>query len=106
MNQTFFKFLSFWIIISLVFIVSASFLLMSAVGYRLNWQTLRFEKTGVMIIKTNPKEVLVDSNGVLVARKTPVNLTELLPGWYDMEISSPGYITWSRRVLVEAGYVT
>jgi hypothetical protein len=98
-----FKFLLFWFIASVSFILIGSLLIINASGYKINIQTKTIEKTGLLSLQSKPKEAQVYLNGQLKASNTPVTLNKLLPGWYDVEIRKAEYRSWTRTVSIEGG---
>ncbi|MFH1441977.1 MAG: PEGA domain-containing protein [Candidatus Omnitrophota bacterium] len=88
-----------------VFILGLPYILSYSLGYKFNFRTLRFIKTGLIVLKTQPSEAEVYLNGKLLKDKTPVTINELLPGKYNLLVKLEEYYSWSIDVNVEAGKV-
>lgn len=79
-------------------------ILFYAEGYRFNYKNFKIFKTGVLAISCYPKDVTVKLNSRIKSDKTPYS-ANLLPGHYSIEISKPGFVTWSQTVRVESEMV-
>lgn len=93
-------------VIITIFVVSLVGLYASyyARGYRLNLRNLRFLPNGIFVIKSEPDGASVFVNGEL---KTATNATlSLPPNTYDIEVKKDGFLTWSKRIIVEKEIVT
>ena len=92
-----------------VFIIGAPMIVFYTAGYRINLNTWRVQRTGVIAITTFPRGASVIVNGKLLAEKTPYVAQRLAPGEYDMLLEKEGYRSWSQRVTVHSGstaYIT
>jgi len=89
-----------------VFFLGLPFILSSALGYKFNPSTLKFTKTGLISIKTQPQGARIYLNSRLIDEKTPVTISELLPGRYNVRLESENYYPWSMQVNVEPRKVT
>ncbi|MFA5115372.1 MAG: PEGA domain-containing protein [Candidatus Omnitrophota bacterium] len=89
-----------------VFFVFLPFVLSSALGYRFDRRNLKFTRSGLIFIKTQPSGANVYLNGKLLNDKTPVTINELLPGRYRIRLELERYYPWSDEVTVEAGKAT
>ena len=85
--------------------VVGTYLILVANGYIFNLQARKIEQTGMIYLKSDPKNVDVYLNGELKATKTPAKLPELLKGRYEVAIKKEGYHEWFKFYLVEKGYV-
>lgn len=84
--------------------IAAIFASYYARGYRLNIKTLKFQPSGILVVKSEP-----DGASVYIDRelKTATNATlTLAPGTYDVEIKKDGFATWYKRLVVEKEIVT
>lgn len=84
----------------ILFILIAGFLIVKALGYQVDPRFFKLTKTGLILIKTNPRQVKVFVDGQFKGEKTPLRLTNILPGWYDIKIEKEGYQSWQKRVEV------
>jgi len=90
----------------LVFLIGIPFILSFALGYKFNPKTLKFTKTGLIVIKTQPPGGDVYFEDSLLNEKTPTNILELLPGRYYVRVEMDNYYPWNSEVEVNAGKVT
>lgn len=96
-------------IISLLFLITASFLIGYAFGYRYNFERGIFVHSGSITIKSNPSRVDVSIDGKKIDKKkiNYINganqIDGLRPGTYDLEISAPNFKPWTKSVVVESG---
>lgn len=96
----------FWSMVVFLFLATTALLILWASGYKYNFAAKKFQKTGLIYLTSNPKNVKVYINGRLVKEKTPARLGYILPGKYKVEIKKKGYFDWSRETEVTAGKVT
>ncbi len=106
MKKNTIKYWLLWLVLVTSFILAASLLVINAIGYKLNWQNLALQQTGLISLVTEPRDSQVYVNGVLISKKTPLQIPKLEPGRYDIEVKRTEYRTWSRTVVVEPGLVT
>lgn len=73
-------------------------------GYRFDRDTLRFQPSGLLVIKSEPDGAQVFLNGEL---KIATNATiSLPPDTYDVEVRKEGYLSWRKRLTIEKEEVT
>lgn len=90
--------------IILTLFVLASFLsLIWTQGYRINWQSGTIQQTGLMYLRSQPKDAMVTLNGRVVGLQTPLRLSFLLPQTYEAEITKPTYTSWQKLIRIEPG---
>ncbi|TAK96335.1 hypothetical protein EPO05_02100 [Patescibacteria group bacterium] len=101
----------FWILTAL-FCVTAVFIIPYALGYRFSWQRGIFVFTGSISVKANPQTVDIYVDRQPVAKQlfnrlnNAFHVDGLKPGEHFLEVSSPGFRTWSKRVIVNSGVST
>lgn len=95
------RFYAFWILLSITFILSAGFLIIAATGYQINYSSRSFEETGIIDIKTTPKQAIVYVNGKPLNQKTPVRLQGVSPDLYELKIEKAGHNTWQKSLQLE-----
>lgn len=100
------KFLILWTILLVSFGLISAYLLVSALGYRIDWKWLHIEKTGIVIIKSQPKDVSIALDATFRAKSTPLVVRDILPGMYDITVTKPQFQNWSSTIQVEPGRVT
>ena len=90
----------------LIFCLITPPILIYANGYRINWHSWRLERTGLLEIKSEPANALVNINELKAwlgkSKKivTPVKLKNLRPGNYNVNLSLPGYYEWHKTLTV------
>ncbi|MDP3041443.1 MAG: PEGA domain-containing protein [Candidatus Omnitrophota bacterium] len=88
------------------FFIGLPFILSFALGYKFNTHTLKFVKTGLIFVKTQPAGAKVYLNGELIAERSPTSMQELLPGSYKVTLELAQHYPWKGQVEVEAGKVS
>lgn len=73
-------------------------------GYRLNMSKLKFEPSGILVVKSDPTGSEIYLNGDL--KTTSDANISLAPGTYDVSIKKDGFITWNKRLTIEKEIVT
>lgn len=89
-----------------VFFLGLPLILSSALGYKFNPHTFKFTQTGLISIKTQPPGAHIYLESKLLDEKSPVTITELLPGTYNVRIELESYYPWSMQVDVEPRKIT
>jgi len=89
-----------------IFLTGLPIILSFALGYKFDRRTLKFTKTGLIVFRTQPAGANVYLNRQLLDIKTPVTLTELLPGNYNIMLVLDEYYPWINDVRVDANRVT
>lgn len=89
-----------------IFLAGLPFILSFALGYKFDRRSLKFTKTGMVVLKTQPNGAGVYLDDSLLAEKTPITINELLPGTYNLKIELESYYPWSSVVKVDAGKVS
>jgi len=90
----------------LLFFIGLPFILAFALGYKFNNRTLKFVKTGLISIKTQPAGAKIYLNSKLLGEKSPASMQELLPGTYKVTLELAQHYPWKGQVEVEAGKVS
>ncbi|MFA6536821.1 MAG: PEGA domain-containing protein [Patescibacteria group bacterium] len=93
------------IFISIFFIVTPILLLYTA-GYRYNLKKLSLQKTGAMVIKTEPSGALIFFNGQSTKDYTPTRINNVLPDEYLVSAEKEGYYSWQKKMLFESQKTT
>ncbi len=101
-----------------LFLLIAPFALLFATGRTINWSRFEIQKTGSMIIESEPSNAsillnnkrptlffnqLINKNAV---PKTNTRLTNLAPANYVVRLDLEGYIPWEKKATVRANEVT
>lgn len=102
------RFALFLLAVASFFVVSSS-VLFYAFGYRFSVERGIFIYGGSITLKSNPVEISVKIDGIQVPPQDLNRLNQsyhisgIIPGEHSIEVSSPGYQTWSKRVVVRSG---
>lgn len=111
MNEPTSKKIFFWTLVVLFFITSTTVILY-AFGYRFSTQKGVFIYAGSVTLNLIPQEADVYINGVLIPNKklsrinNSYHIDGITPGNYLVEVKSPGFNTWTKRVSVHSGVST
>lgn len=91
----------------LLFIISATTLLFYASGYRYHAGKRVIEKTGKLIVETQPRGAQVLLAGAAVQPLvTPASISYLLSGEYELTIEKDGYFPVNKRISIAPGIST
>lgn len=101
----------------LLFIAVVPIILLYATGNSVNWRRLELEKTGSIIVDSDPAGALLSLNGAApgsLARQffgqapdphTKTKVTGLRPGDYTLRLELSGYAPWEEKISLEPGQV-
>lgn len=95
-----------------IFFLTASLVLFYTFGYRFNLDRGIFVYTGSITIKPNPETVVIRIDGETIPEKrlgllnNSIHVSGLAPGEHFIEVSAPGYATWSKKTTVQSGMST
>lgn len=90
----------------LAFLIIAPAAILLARGYYFDFATRRLIKTGVLVVKTDPKNASVFLNGKKLADSTPLTKRFLAPGEYVLEIKKQSYRLWKKQVSLREQTIT
>ena len=90
----------------LVFVIIAPIIILHTSGYRFDWLQKRLFKTSLISVNTEPRGATVVLNGVIQSKKTPVFLSDLLPGTYSIQLTMNGFLPWQESVTVQSRRAT
>lgn len=95
-----------------IFIIVTPLLILYSTGFRFNFKTFSFAKTGGIFISSDPKGVDVYVNGEL-AEKTSTSIfsqgglvSGLKPNEYTVTVKKDGYRDWVKKLAVSENLVT
>lgn len=100
-----------------LFILIAPFVILSATGQVINWKELSIQRTGSLVIESNPSNADIFLNdrpptaflqqvfGKPVPPKTAATLSKLTPGTYTLRLELPGYFPWEEKVIIRPNEV-
>ena len=93
----------------LSFCITSGGILFYAYGFRFDTTRDMFIYGGSITLKSNPVEIHVTLDGVPIPEKDLARLnqsyhiTGIAPGEHFLEVSTPGYQTWNKRIIVRSG---
>ena len=102
------RFALFFFAVMSFFLVSGS-VLFYAFGYRFNFERGVFIYGGSITLKSNPVQINVKIDGIQIPAEDLSRLNQsyhisgIIPGEHAIEVSSPGYQTWTKRIVVKSG---
>jgi len=94
--------LVFWALLVISFLFFASLIILKANGYQLIWHYWRIQKTGMIILDGEPKDVQIKLNQKYLVG-FPEKLANQTPGTYDVSVTREGYHSWQKVLSVEPG---
>ncbi|MFA5128376.1 MAG: PEGA domain-containing protein [Patescibacteria group bacterium] len=90
----------------IIFLLITPVVILYTAGYRYNFQTNRIQKTGILILKSNPAGAEIYLNGKLRTEKTPARIANLLPDDYTIKIEKKNFYPWQKILPVESSLTT
>jgi len=96
----------------LAFIIIAPAVILYAAGYKLNLKTKTIQKTGTLVIKSDPSGAEIYLNNEIVKPllssgqttiTTPAKIKNLLPGEYELRLDYKDHWSWSKKLKIEPG---
>ena len=103
----------------LAFLIISTFAISYASGYKLTLKRRFIEKTGMLILDTEPRGAKIYLNGEprqLFLKKyfdeknsyitTPAKIKNLAPGEYEVKMELSGYSSWQKKLEVKGGVST
>lgn len=84
-----------------IFFVSSPLIILYSQGYRFNWSTLEFTKTGTINIKTIPRGANIYLNYKNYKKLSPTKIDALKPKTYHLKITKEGYKEWEADLKVK-----
>ncbi|MCK5211205.1 hypothetical protein KAJ89_00735 [Candidatus Parcubacteria bacterium] len=107
-----------YILFIIAFLTITPLVSLYATGLRIG-NGFRIQKTGILILDTEPKGANISLNGKQLRRPlarffdqtqshitTPTKIKNLLPKEYDVRLELPGYWPWQKKLVVEPGQST
>lgn len=99
-----------FITLLILFLIIAPVTVFYSLGWRFDWATKKIVQTGVFYFKVWPKNSQVYLNGEFKKKTdiffSSVNIDNLLPGKYQVEIKKDGYYDWSKTLEIKKREVT
>lgn len=102
-----------------IFLTASPTILIYALGYQLNWQDWHLQKTGSLIVETEPKgaRIFLDNqpqasvwqslwNPKNNFARTPAKLKNIKPNLYNIRLELDGYWPWEKQLAIEPNQST
>ena len=104
MSIRFRRFLYFFLL--LLFAIVAPTLVLYTSGYRMDWNTRRLYKTGLLLVEYLPKDATFSIDGEVYDMRSPAHINGLSPRSYLLRVSKEGYTPWEKRLWIPEGITT
>jgi len=88
------------------FAISAPLLLLFASGYRYSFKKAKLEKTGALVIKSEPTGAKIFFNGEEMSNKSPARIGNISPDEYMITVAKEGYYPWTKTLSVKTQETT
>lgn len=89
-----------------IFLIITPLIILYTAGYRYNFQKHKIQKTGILILKSNPAGASIYLNGELRKEKTQTRIANLLPDDYNIRIEKENFYPWQKTLPVESRLTT
>lgn len=93
-------------VFALIYLIICPLIVGRMLGFIINPQTYRLEKTGLVYVSTNPPDATVYIDGRVSHQSTPTVLRDLPPGKHFIRIELSNYNDWERNIPVVAKKAT
>lgn len=90
----------------IIFLVITPLIILYTAGYRYNFQKHKLQKTGILILKSNPEGARIYLNGERQRIDTPARLADLIPEDYSIKIEKDGFYPWQKTLPVKSRLTT
>lgn len=90
----------------IIFLIVMPLLVLYARGFKYDFTQRKLIKTGTMVIKSDPGGATIYLDNQKQKAKTAAVMRFLSPKEYDVRVEKAGYQTWTKRLAVNAQYVT
>lgn len=88
------------LIVTAVIAVIASFLVFYSQGYKINWETFKVYKTGMILLISDPEPDKISINNIAYEPKAQFS-KNFTPGYYDVAVSKEKYVEWKRTTYID-----
>lgn len=79
------------------FLIAAPLLIFYTAGYRYNFKKAEIERTGALVLDSDPANAEVWIKGKKSKYQTEARINNLKPGEYDIELRKNGYFPWRKK---------
>lgn len=92
-------------LVGLAIIVIAGYLVLYSLGYKLNLESRKIIKTGLVVLSVNPVPDSIQVAGKVYKGKDDLSV-QLEPGYYEVTVHKEGYHDWQVRTEIKAEFVS
>lgn len=85
----------------LIFILIAPALILYTAGYRYNFKKQEIQKTGALVIKSQPANAAISIDEKLTKYKTPARISNVMPGEHLISLSKTNYYSWNKKLNIK-----
>ena len=100
-TKTAISFLSFF-----SFVSTAIIIILIAKGYSINLKNKTVDKTGMIVVTTEPKGALLYINSELQQDVSNTTVSNIPPGDYEVRLEKEGFTSWNKEITVKENIVT
>lgn len=90
----------------LAFCAVSAYALFLAYGYNLDLQHRNIEKTSIIDLASRYSELRVYMDDKLIGNSLPLQIKDLVAGFYHLTVQKSGYLPWNRQLQVRTDLVT
>lgn len=90
----------------LIFAIATPLIILYTAGYRYNLKKNKIQKTGILILKSRPKEATIYLNEKIQKEKTPARIANLLPEDYFVRVEKENFYPWQKKLTVKSKLTT
>ena len=90
----------------LIFVIITPIVILYTAGYRYNFQKHKIQKTGILILRSEPTGATIYLNGELRKETTPARIANLLPDDYTIRVEKENFFPWQKTLPVQSNLTT
>jgi len=90
----------------LAFFIIAPLLLFYTAGYRINLKKMEVEKTGIMVLETDPEGAEIYIDNKKFEEYTPIQINNIFPNTYFIQLQKEGFHSWQKNLDIENNSTT
>ena len=94
------------VVLFIIFLITATFILLYNLGWRYNLKQRSIIKTGVLTLKSTPRNALIYINNKDIRKETPAIIANLISGRYQIKLKKTGYYDWQKQIAVYPSLAT
>lgn len=95
----------FWLFF-LIFIIVLPLIIFYSLGYQFNRNLKRFQRTGIISIRSLPTDAEIYLNDKKINKETPFDIRNLLPNTYKIRLEKEGFYPYELNVEVKPFFVS